>query len=158
MLGEIVELALLVWLCQRTSLGFTLALVVGSALAGSWLLREQARRFWRSARQADAARAGQPLFDRFLTLLAGVLLILPGILSDLLAVALLLPPVRRLLARHAAQWFAANFTFTTLNRQGNSWQYSEFSTRRPDVRRHNESLVHDRVIDARVIHTDGPRT
>lgn len=155
--GEIVELALLVWLCQQTSLGFTLSLVVGSALVGCWLLREQSRRFWRSARQADAARAGEPLFDRFLTILAGILLILPGLVSDLAAGALLFAPVRRYLTRHAAQWVATNFRFTEFNRQGGAWQRSEFSAGGADYGRASEALVHDRVIEARVIHTDGPR-
>ena len=48
-----------------------------------------------------ALQAGQPpvreLFDGACILAAGVLLVLPGFLSDILACVLLLPPVRRLL-------------------------------------------------------------
>lgn len=161
---QIFELALLVWLCEETSLALVLALVVGSGLAGSWLLRRQARVLFRPARPARVVggSSGNPVFDGFAVMLAGVLLIMPGVLTDLLALALLLPPSRRLLGRGAARWVAANFTFTSLHSQRSSWGPTGFPASGPGFAGRQESFAHDRVIEARVIeprvvHTDGPQ-
>lgn len=45
------------------------------------------------------------VFDGLCLALAGVLLLIPGYLSDVLALALILPPTRRLLARLLARRF-----------------------------------------------------
>lgn len=70
-------------------------LVVG--FAGAALARHRAGRVWQQWREALAE--GRPpsegLADALLLLLAGALLILPGVISDVLGLALLVPAVRR---------------------------------------------------------------
>lgn len=71
-----------------------LALVLGTGVAGVMLLRRQGVRLSGAMRgQAALREAG----EAGLVALGAVLLILPGILTDLAGLALMLPPVRRLI-------------------------------------------------------------
>ena len=90
----LVEIAVLVWLASRTSALFVLGLVIGTGFLGAWLARHQGLQAWRRiASEVDGGRMpGEALLDGFLVLLAAFLLILPGLLSDVLAIALLFPP------------------------------------------------------------------
>jgi len=81
----------------------TVALVVLSALLGSAVLR---RVGWRTLsltrlRMAQQASPLPALFDGFLLALAGVLLLLPGLISDVLGLLLLIAPLRQ---RLVAGW------------------------------------------------------
>ncbi len=79
----------------------TLGLLGLSAVAGMVLIRLQGLSTLRRVQDA-AARGEMPmgaLFDGFCTVIGGVLLILPGFFSDLLALLLIVPPVRRTLGR-----------------------------------------------------------
>ncbi|MGE0254767.1 MAG: FxsA family protein [Alphaproteobacteria bacterium] len=88
----------------------TLALVALAAVAGVAVVRRQGVATLANAQRAAAA--GRPpaaaLFDGLCILVAGFLLVVPGFVTDAIALALLLAPVRRvlglllwaLLARH----------------------------------------------------------
>jgi UPF0716 protein FxsA len=94
----IIEIVVLVWLAGKTSVWFVLALVIGAGLLGTALVRHQG---WRSMRRISeelerGRMPAEPLVDGMLVLLAAVLLVLPGVLSDLVAILLLFPPTRRL--------------------------------------------------------------
>ena len=94
----IIEIAVLVWIAGRTSLWFVLGLVIATGLLGAWLVRQQS---WQTMRRisADVNRGQMPtesLTDGMLVLLAALLLIMPGVLSDVLAISLLFPPTRRM--------------------------------------------------------------
>lgn len=98
---QVVDLLLLIVLGR--SIGFlqTLALLLVMGLVGGALARREGGRVLRSF-QAALAEGRAPehgVIDGMLALLGGVLLLLPGILSDVFALALLFPPLRRLLAR-----------------------------------------------------------
>lgn len=100
----LVEIALFVVIGGRIGLWPTLIWVVLSALLGIMVMRLTA------ARQAMALRDGlRAVRDParlaaagILSMLAGVLLILPGFLTDALGLLLLLPPVRTLIIRGLA--------------------------------------------------------
>lgn len=103
----LVEFALLVWIASRTSFAFTLALVLCTGVAGAALARSQGWRAWRRVQQ-DLAAGRVPttaLFDSVAILLAGTLLITPGVLTDALGLALLVPWFRRWVARRLAPRF-----------------------------------------------------
>lgn len=75
----------------------TLLLILFSAIAGIWLLRAQGFAMLQRA-QATLARGEIPaleMLETVVVMIAGVLLLVPGFLSDLLAVLLLLPWMRR---------------------------------------------------------------
>ena len=75
----------------------TLGLVIGAAVVGLLLIRRAGLAVFREARlEMNAGRdPGGRIVRGFLTVLAGILLIVPGFLTDFAALALLLPPVHR---------------------------------------------------------------
>lgn len=105
------ELALLVWLGRRVGLLPTVALVIVTGVLGASLARLQGLASWRRFQQALAE--GRPphreLLEGLLVLLAGAVLLTPGLLTDLTGFALLVPPLRRAVAARLAHRFAARF-------------------------------------------------
>jgi len=102
----LLEIAVFIEVGGRIGLWPTLALVVATALAGTWLLRLQGLSTLRRARAA-VGRGELPLgevFDGACLLVAGVLLLTPGFVTDTMGLLLFLPPVRaalrRLIGRH----------------------------------------------------------
>jgi len=96
-LVPLVELCLLLVLAKWTGLAFTLALVIVTGVVGAWLARQQGLRCWRRVHEMMAAGQlpGDPLMDGLMILVAGALLVTPGVLTDLVGFALLTPPLRR---------------------------------------------------------------
>ncbi|WP_235926720.1 FxsA family protein [Actinokineospora pegani] len=79
----------------------TLALLVAGTFLGVFLLRREGTKALEALRQAAFARR-QPegeLVDGMLITAAGILVFLPGFLSDIVAISLLLPPSRALVRR-----------------------------------------------------------
>ena len=74
----------------------TLGLLILISVVGAWLAkREGLGVLRRMQRSIDSGRVpGTELVDGFLILMAGALMLTPGFLTDILAVLLLLPPVR----------------------------------------------------------------
>ena len=92
----IAELAVLIQVGQAIGVGWTVALLVADAVLGSMLARSQGRATWR--RFNAALQAGRPpareVLDGALVILGGALLLTPGFITDILGLALLLPPTR----------------------------------------------------------------
>jgi UPF0716 protein FxsA len=98
------EIWVLVLVGQTVGFLGLLGLLVVSAIVGAWALKHEGRRSLtdlgravQSGRPAEAEVAGG-----MYVALAGVLLVVPGMLSTVAALVLLIPPVRRALARRAA--------------------------------------------------------
>lgn len=79
----------------------TVGLLVLVSVVGAWLAkREGLGVLRRMQRSIDSGRVpGTELVDGFLILLAGALMLTPGFLTDILAILLLLPPVRAVVRR-----------------------------------------------------------
>jgi UPF0716 protein FxsA len=96
----VAELALLIRIGQAIGVWATLALVVGTALAGMFLLSRQSFSVFRQS--LEAMGEGRPpvahVVDGLFLVLAGFLLLLPGLISDVVALTLLIPPLRRAIA------------------------------------------------------------
>ncbi|NOK37334.1 FxsA family protein [Corallococcus exercitus] len=91
------ELYLLITLGHHIGLASTLGLLAGSAVLGSLIARKQGERVFRNWREAMAG-GGVPeegLLNGVLILVGGALLIAPGFISDVMGLALMVPPVRR---------------------------------------------------------------
>lgn len=97
----IVELALLIQLGQAIGLPWTLAIVVTTGFLGATLARRQGLRAWLAIR-AELQNGRMPagaLVDGLMILVGGIVLLTPGILTDLLGFALLVPVTRNILKR-----------------------------------------------------------
>lgn len=97
----IVEIYLLIQVGQVIGALPTIALVVLTAVAGAWLLRQQGlatlARF-----QANLERKQLPAFElieAMVLLMGGVLLLTPGFMTDIVGILCLLPPTRHVLVR-----------------------------------------------------------
>ncbi len=92
----IVELAVILQVGQAIGALETVALLIVVSVVGGWLVKREGLGVVRRISTATSAGRvpGRELADGALILLAGALLITPGFLSDLLGIALLLPPVR----------------------------------------------------------------
>jgi UPF0716 protein FxsA len=74
----------------------TIALLIIVGAVGGWLVKREGLRVWRRFQQQIQAGAmpNREIADGVMILFAGALLLSPGFLSDIVGIALLLPPVR----------------------------------------------------------------
>ncbi|CEJ83333.1 FxsA cytoplasmic membrane protein [Hyphomicrobium sp. GJ21] len=97
----LVEIGLLIRLGRVIGIGWLAVIIIGTALLGTYVIRRVGLSvFERALSRLGSERKGvSPLFDGFVQVLAGVLLIFPGVISDAIGLTLLVPPVRRALIR-----------------------------------------------------------
>ncbi|MBW6424550.1 membrane protein FxsA [Rhizobium sp. XQZ8] len=96
LLWPLAEIAGFVLVGKVIGVWATLALVIGTALLGALLMRRQGMRLLRrvSAESRRGRAPGQALVHGAMVVVAGILLLLPGFLTDILGFALLIPAVR----------------------------------------------------------------
>jgi UPF0716 protein FxsA len=112
----LVELCLVLLLGQYLGIAWTLTFIIGTGILGTWLARTQGLSTYRRIQQ-ELSQGRMPtdsLIDGALILLAGVLLISPGVLTDLVGILLMIPPTRVLFRRQLIAWFKRNFKIQTL--------------------------------------------
>ncbi len=101
LIAAVVEVAVLVAVGDAIGVLPTIGLLLLASLVGAWLLRREGSRTMRAF--TEAARTRRPphreLIDGVLIAAAGVLIVVPGFVSDVLALLVLLPPTRALLRR-----------------------------------------------------------
>jgi UPF0716 protein FxsA len=96
----LLELVVLVKLGQAIGFWNTVLILLGMAALGAVLLHRQG---WKALQQAQAAMMDgeppvRPMIDGMLLAAAGALLLAPGLITDIFAFLLLVPPVRRMVA------------------------------------------------------------
>jgi UPF0716 protein FxsA len=93
----LIEIALFMQVGGAIGLWPTLALVVLTALLGTWLLRLQGTMALAELRRSfsDVEDPSEPLAHGAMILFAGALLLTPGFFTDVVGFGLLSPPVRR---------------------------------------------------------------
>jgi UPF0716 protein FxsA len=96
LLLPLVEIALFIVVGRAIGLLPTLALVVAAAVGGALLLRQQGLSVVSRLRSNMSAGTmpGRTVFDAMLIGLSALFLVLPGFLTDAVALALLVPAVR----------------------------------------------------------------
>ena len=96
------ELALLLWIADKTHWTYSLGIVVITGVVGVVLLRLHG--IFTMRRMKQSLSAGElptdPLIDTAFLLFAGGLLLTPGVITDLFGLSLIFPPTR-VLWRHA---------------------------------------------------------
>jgi len=149
----LLELYLLFQLSGVFGFWTTVGVVLGTGIVGAALARWQG---WRAMHRLQTEmREGMlpidALGDGVLILIASVLLITPGVLTDVVGLSLLLPPVRALVKHGLRRWLAGRIqvgpaTFwTEATRQAN-----------PDGMAHapNDEIIDVRVIDTHIVNDD----
>ena len=97
----LVEIGLLIRLGSVIGIWWLAAIIIGTAFLGTYIIRRVGISvFERALTRLSSEREGfSPLFDGFLQVLAGLLLIFPGVISDVIGLVLLIPQVRRFMIR-----------------------------------------------------------
>ncbi len=108
----ILEIAVFILVGQQIGLGWTLLLILATAIAGTMLLRQQG--FGVLNRIRDDVNAGrmpaEAMAHGVLILVAGILLLTPGFVTDALGLLLFLPPFRAWVWRVVAPMFFARLS------------------------------------------------
>lgn len=138
----LLELWLLVWIGTQTSALTAIALVLATGVIGATLARWQG---WRVMQRVQSEmRQGilpaDAMTDGVLVLVAGLLLITPGILTDAVGLGLLLPPVRALLRRQLRRWMKTHMQVESTG----YWHSSADSA----------PATGDKIIDAHIVTTE----
>jgi UPF0716 protein FxsA len=103
----LVELAILIQIGRSLGLLWTLALVVVTGFVGAALAKRHGLQAWIAIR--DELRAGRvpgaALADGLLILVGGLVLLTPGLLTDLFGFAMLIPATRNAFKRRLSRRF-----------------------------------------------------
>lgn len=107
LLLPLAEIAGFVIVGRTVGLAATLGLVMLGFVVGSFLLRRQGIGILRrmSTEGRTGAMPGRELLNPAMNVIAALLFIIPGFLSDILAILLLIPQIRNLLWRSIAKRF-----------------------------------------------------
>lgn len=99
LLTPVVELGLLIQIDKFIGFGPTLAVIVVTGVVGSFLARREGLTTWRrvNERLRSGELPGKELADGMIILVAGALLVTPGVLTDVVGFLGLFPPSRSLI-------------------------------------------------------------
>jgi UPF0716 protein FxsA len=99
LIWPLAEIAGFVLVGRAFGLWATLGLVIGTAVLGTLLLRSQGMHILKkiSTEGREGRVPGQALVDGAMIVVAGIMLLLPGFLTDIIGLALFIPYVRRLI-------------------------------------------------------------
>jgi UPF0716 protein FxsA len=107
-----VEIALLVFIGGQIGVVWTTVIVLATGILGAWLARREGAGVLRILR--DDLRRGLPparhIAEGVAVLVGALLLITPGVLTDLTGLALILPFTRRWIAPLALRWIVRRVT------------------------------------------------
>lgn len=108
----LVEFALLWLVGEWLGLAATLLLIVCTGLVGGTLARAEGFRVWNQWREELAAARipGLTTAQGLLVLVGGILLVTPGVLTDLVGLVFVIPPTRRAIAQMALKRLAPRLT------------------------------------------------
>jgi len=105
----LLELSLLIEIGQRIGLVYTILIVLATGFLGAALARREG--FGVISRIQNELHSGQlpgdSLLDGALVLAGALLLLTPGLLTDVVGLCLLLPPTRALLKSRLKEYFRA---------------------------------------------------
>jgi UPF0716 protein FxsA len=112
-----VELYLLIQIGKVIGGGPTIAFVIAMGVLGAWLAKREGIQIVRTV--IDDARRGIPPGDRLvegaLVIVGSILLITPGVLTDVVGFFFLFPITRRLLVPAAKGWIGRHFVVQGLD-------------------------------------------
>ncbi|MGI9425487.1 MAG: FxsA family protein [Hyphomicrobiaceae bacterium] len=97
----LIELALLIELGRQIGFWWTIGIVIFTAFAGTAVLQQQGLQTLGRINESMASGVPpiEPVVEGFFLVIAGAFLLTPGILTDTVGFLLLVPPLRRMMAR-----------------------------------------------------------
>lgn len=115
----LIEIGLFVTVGAWLTLWPTLAIVLGTGMLGVFVLRTQGMRAMADMQNAMKTKQNplSPMANNAAIMLAGVLLILPGFLTDTLGLLLLIPPLRHWAIAH----FSGKLKIFSTTMPGQNW-------------------------------------
>ncbi|SDO63481.1 UPF0716 protein FxsA [Streptomyces sp. cf386] len=150
-LGIAAWLVLEIWLLTVVAdavggLAVFLLLLAGLVL-GSVVIKRAGRRAFQSLNEA-LQRGGTPTSGggNGLMMLGGLLIMLPGLISDAVGLVLLIPPVQKALSRHAERTFERKLREATPGSLGDAFQQARMH--RPDGKVVQGEVIRDEPGDA----------
>ena len=98
----VIEIYLLIQVGGIIGAGWTILIVIGTAILGASLLRQQGLATWTRLNQSMAQGQLPPtiLVEGIFLLLSGAFLLTPGFFTDAIGFLFLMPPVRKFLAAY----------------------------------------------------------
>lgn len=134
----IVEVVLMVQVARWIGIGPMLLTLVALSLLGGWIVKVNSRRAFAELRASAGERRPpeRTISNRVLTVVGGLLLLVPGFVSSVLALPFFLPFTRPLLRRGASGWAV---------RRGSMFVATNLRTGPPRDTSHH--VVHGEVID-----------
>ncbi len=99
LIWPVAELLVAIAVAEAIGVVYTVLLLLASIPLGMWALRSQGGAAWRrlTAAVAEGRTPAREVLDGALILAGGVLLMIPGFITDVIAICLLLPPTRALM-------------------------------------------------------------
>lgn len=99
--GPLVECGVLLMILRATGWEITVGIVLLTGIIGGYLAKRQGWQAWAKIQRAmrEGRLPGAELMHGFLILIAGVLLVTPGVMTDLFGFLLLLPAFREYLGK-----------------------------------------------------------
>jgi UPF0716 protein FxsA len=113
------ELYILIEAGRIIGIGPTIGLIMTTGVAGAWLARSQGVEILRRI-QEETSRGHMPattLIDGALVLVGGLLLLTPGLFTDLLGFSFLVPLTRGLWRKTLSSWLAKQVRQGSVNIQ-----------------------------------------
>lgn len=106
MLVPMIEIAILIGVGTRIGTGWTIAIVLGTAVLGGLFLALYGRDLIVEVREeiSQGHFPGNRMIDGSLAVVGSILLIMPGFLTDIAGIVLLLPPTRFMIGKKTQHW------------------------------------------------------
>lgn len=112
----VIELAILIKVGSFIGIGYTILLVIGTALVGAYLVRLEGfnimTRFQRN--MSEGRFPAEEIFDGAMVLVSGALLLTPGLVTDLFGFLLVFPPSRGVIKGYLKKYVRARTNTITI--------------------------------------------
>lgn len=148
-LGPMLELLVFYYISTNTSWLFALGVVVLTGIVGAALARWQGvKALMRIQRRMGRGQLpGDELFDSMLILIAGVLLVTPGFITDGVGFLLLIPPARAVIKRLLKRWAKHHVQVRTSRATDQFWS----SVQEPTSPSGDSDVIDGEVVETRVV-------
>jgi UPF0716 protein FxsA len=113
----VIELAILIKVGSIIGVGYTILLVIGTAMIGAYLVRLEGLnimlRFQKN--MSEGIFPTEEIFDGAMVLVSGALLLTPGLVTDTVGFALVFPPSRKVIKGYLKSFVKARTRTITID-------------------------------------------